>query len=151
MVADRVAQILDRLRSDGGRVTAARRRVVEALVTGPHHHVTAPELLVSVREVDPHAQESTVYRTLERLVEIGALTPIETPGAATTYHLASVAHHHLVCDRCGRVVGAPADLLDEVAARLRAEHGFVLRPDAVTLPGRCVDCSDPAPPDADHP
>jgi Fur family ferric uptake transcriptional regulator len=151
MDAERVAAILDRLREDGGRITASRRRVVETLVSGGHHHVTAPGLVAAVRAVDPDAQESTVYRTLERLVEIGVLTPIEAPGAATTFHFASAAHHHLVCDSCGRVVGAPSDLLGAVAQRLRAEHGFVLRPDAVTLPGRCLDCTDPTPPDADHP
>lgn len=146
----RVDAILDRLREGGGRVTEARRRVVEALVVGDGHHVTAPELVAAVRHLDADAQESTVYRTLDRLVAVGVLTPIETAGAATTFHFATAAHHHLVCDRCGRVTGAPPDLLDGVAERLSAEHGFVLRSDAVTLPGRCVDCSSPAPADPHH-
>lgn len=130
-------------------MTAARRAVVEALVIGPHH-TTVAEVLAAVRRHDPDAQESTVYRTLDRLVELEVVTPIETAGGATTFHLPSVAHHHLVCDRCGRVTGAAPDLLDEVAERLRSEHGFDLRADAVTLPGRCVDCAAPSPADVDR-
>lgn len=136
----RVDAILERLRSDGGRVTAARRHVVEVLVALEGHHVTAPELVAAVRAADPDAQESTVYRTVDRLVAHEILTPIETAGGATTFHFSTAAHHHLVCERCGRVLGAAPDLLAEVADRLRREHGFELRADAVTLPGRCIDC-----------
>ncbi|MGH9215831.1 MAG: transcriptional repressor [Acidimicrobiales bacterium] len=49
-------------------------------------------------------------------------------------------HHHLVCDRCGAVAEAPADLLDAVAARLRREHGFVLDPAGTPLHGLCASC-----------
>lgn len=83
-----------------------------------------------------------MYRTLDRLVEVGAVTRIEVDGGSAVFHLAAAAHHHVVCERCGRLVGVPASLLDAVAARLRRDHRFVLRSDAVTLPGRCVDCED---------
>jgi Fe2+ or Zn2+ uptake regulation protein len=42
---------------------------------------------------------------------------------------------------CGEVVEADGDLLDEVAARVRDRHGFVLRPEASTLTGRCASCA----------
>jgi Fur family ferric uptake transcriptional regulator len=144
-VSDPVADILERPRDDGGRVTESRVAVVDALVNGPTHHVTANDLLDNLRRGRPGFHESTVYRTLERLVDVGAVTRIEVDGGPAVFHLAASAHHHVVCDRCGRVVGVDASLLDPVARRLRRDHGFVLRSDAVTLPGRCVDC------DADHP
>ena len=124
-------------------MTAARRHVVEVLVALDGHHVTAPELVAAVQAADPDAQASTVYRTIDRLVAHAILTPIETAGGATTFHFATAAHHHLVCDRCGRVQGAAPDLLADVAERLRRDHGFDLRADAVTLPGRCLDCEAP--------
>jgi len=139
--------ILARLRIDGARVTASRVAVVEELVGSPTHHLTASELLESLRVHRPGFQESTVYRTLDRLVEVGAVTRIEVDGGPAVFHLASAAHHHVVCERCGRVVGVPASLLDAVAARLRRDHGFELRADAVTLPGRCVDCETEHPAD----
>lgn len=142
-----MAEILERLRLDGSRVTSSRVAVVSALVDGSSHHVTAVDLLQTLRRERPDFQESTVYRTLDRLVEVGAVTRIEVDGGPSVFHLADSAHHHVVCDRCGRVVGVDASLLEPVARRLRRDHGFVLRSDAVTLPGRCVDCGNDRPPD----
>lgn len=146
MTDAQVAQILDRFRAAGGRVTDARRQVVEALVAADGHHITAPQVLDAVRRQDPAFHESTVYRTLDRLAELGVVTVIEVAGGPAVYHLPTRAHHHLVCDRCGRVVGASPDLLRTVADRLRAEYGFELRAEAVTLPGRCVGCEVPTGP-----
>lgn len=143
-MADARAQaILDRLRGRGVRLTAPRVAVVEALVASPVHHVTAGDLVDRLRRDDPGFHESTVYRSLDRLVDVGAVTRIEVDAGPAVYHLAAAPHHHVVCDRCGRVIGVPAELLDAVARQLRADHGFELRADAVTLPGRCVACGGP--------
>ncbi len=132
--------IIDLLRADGARITESRVAVVKALVDGPRHHVTAVDLLRALRRDHDEFPESTVYRTLDRLVAVGGVTRIEVDGGPAVYHVATSAHHHVVCDRCGRVFGVDAALLEPVARRLRSEHGFVLRAEAVTLPGRCVDC-----------
>jgi Fur family ferric uptake transcriptional regulator len=144
MPNDRVEEILGRFRAGGGRVTEPRRAVVHALVASTHHHVTVPALLQALRQVDPDVHESTVYRTLDRLADLGVVTPIEQPGGPTVYHLPERAHHHLVCEGCGRIVGASPDLLTSVGERLAAEHGFALRHEAVTLPGLCAECAGAA-------
>jgi len=144
-VADGGAQeILDQLRRSGVRLTGPRVAVVEALVASPGHHVTAGEVVEHLRRVDPGFHESTVYRSLERLVEAGLITRIEVDSGPAVYHLTTAPHHHVVCERCGRVTGVPADLLDGVAKKLLGAHSFELRTDAVTLPGRCIRCPEPA-------
>jgi Fur family ferric uptake transcriptional regulator len=57
------------------------------------------------------------------------------------FHLSVAQHHHLVCDRCGTVAEAPADVLGAVAARVRREHGFLLDPGVTPLHGLCASCS----------
>ena len=147
MADERTEAILERFRARGGRVTAARTVVVEALVRGPGHHLTAAEVVARVRSVDPDVHESTVYRNLDALAELGVVTRIEGAGGAVVHHLPEQAHHHLVCERCGRVSGADPELLAAVASQLVADHGFVLREEAVTLPGRCAACvADPTGP-----
>lgn len=134
-------RLVERLRAAGVRLTAPRLAVVESMASAGGHHLTAGDLLATLRLGDPRFHESTVYRTLDRLVEIGLVTRIDADGGPVVYHLTVTdPHHHVVCDRCGLVTGVPADLLDPVAARLSADHGFVLRADAVTLPGRCQVC-----------
>jgi Fe2+ or Zn2+ uptake regulation protein len=137
-------EIVDRLRRAGGRVTRSRRAVIDALVRGPGHHMTAAEIVAGIRADDPEFYESTVYRTLDRLLALGVIERVQLGAGGAVFHLPHVPHHHLVCQRCGEVLEIPATLLDDLAARVHAEHGFRLRPSASTLVGSCRQCDDVA-------
>jgi len=134
-----VEHILERLREDGGRVTGSRRRIVEAIVGSDDHHLTAASLIETLRQDDPDAHESTVYRTLDRLAALDILEPVQITPGAVVFHLRERRHHHLLCDACGRVIETDPDLLDQVIDRVEAEHGFTIRA-AATLHGRCRAC-----------
>lgn len=140
MLDDPVTMILDRLRRNGGRVTGPRRRVIEAIVTTPSHHLTAAEVVSAVRADDPDFYESTVYRTLDRLVELGVVERVQLGPGAAIFHLPDRPHHHLVCEQCGGVLEVSPDLLDDLADQIVADHGFTLRPSASTLIGVCQEC-----------
>lgn len=138
---------MERIRASGGRVTQSRRMVVERIVAGGEHHVTAPELIDALRDVDPDFHESTVYRVLERLTELQVVEPVHVRSGVTIFHLAEDRHqhHHLVCDTCGSVTETSSDLLDDVAARAAARHDFTVKVDSpATLVGRCASCRDGA-------
>jgi Fur family ferric uptake transcriptional regulator len=140
-------EILSLLRAHGDRVTASRRAVVEALVAGGHH-VTADEIVARVTAVagggdgarDADAHRATVYRTLDRLEELGVVSHVHLGHGPSTFHLDDRPHHHAVCSSCGAVVEVPLDALDGLAARLRDEHGFELSSQHFALSGRCASC-----------
>lgn len=138
----RVERVLAQLRDGGGRVTSSRRVVVEALFTSSDHHLTAREVADAAQRVAPDLHESTVYRILDRLAELGVVQRLELGAGAVVFHVASSDHHHLLCDGCGAVLQAEGDLLDEVADRVRRDHGFSLRSGVSTLRGRCAACTD---------
>jgi Fur family transcriptional regulator, ferric uptake regulator len=126
-VDDTLDDILDRLRRDGGRVTASRRAVIDAMLTSTSHHMTAADVVDAVRADHPDFHESTVYRTLERLADLGVIARIQIGPGPAVFHLS--------------VAEAPAGLLGAVAARVRRDHGFVLDPGATPLHGLCASCS----------
>jgi Fur family ferric uptake transcriptional regulator len=150
-------EILALLRAHGDRVTASRRAVVEALVAGDHH-VTADEIVARVtatagraatgedcggedgRGGDPEAHRATVYRTLDRLEELGVVSHVHLGHGPSTFHLDERPHHHAVCASCGAVVEVPLDALDDLASRLRDDHGFELS-QHFALTGRCAACA----------
>lgn len=141
-------EILALLRVHGDRVTASRRAVVEALVAGGHH-VTADEIVARVAAAaaggcggagDPEAHRATVYRTLDRLEELGVVTHVHLGHGPSTFHLDDRPHHHAVCASCGAVVEVPLDALDDLTSRLRDDHGFELSPH-FALTGRCSSCA----------
>jgi len=145
MSDERVRTILDQLRRQGGRVTGPRRRVIEAMLASPSHHLTAAEVVSAVRVDDPDFYESTVYRTLDRLVELAVIDRVQLGPGATIFHLSHRPHRHLVCEHCGEVTEVPADLFDELAERVNAEHRFFLRSSASTLVGSCERCESSRP------
>ncbi len=135
-----IDDVLALVRGAGGRVTAARRAVITALLDGSREHLTAEDVAERVQRQHPDVHLSTVYRTLEALEELGVATHAHLGHGPSTYHLASDPHHHAVCNDCGAVVHLPADLLDDVADRMRSEAGFELAAPHFSLPGRCAAC-----------
>ncbi|HLU42835.1 MAG TPA: Fur family transcriptional regulator [Microthrixaceae bacterium] len=127
------------LRQRGGRVTAARRAVVEALLDGAEH-LTADDVVEIVQASHPEVHRSTVYRTLDRLEQLGAVTHVHLGHGPSTFHLAHRPHHHAVCEVCGAVIEVPWDALDGLADQLRREHGFELSHQHFALSGRCAAC-----------
>jgi len=108
-MANTVDELVAQLREGGARVTTARRLVLTALVQGASHP-TAEELLAAVRTLAPDVHASTVYRNLEELERLGVVIHNHLGHGAATYHLATEAHGHLVCEVCGDTIEACAEV-----------------------------------------
>ena len=128
------------LRARGDRMTAPRRAVLTVLARRQSH--LAPEQVVAaVAGLDTGIHRASVYRALETLNDLGVVQHVHLGHGTTAYHLAAEHRHlHAACGRCGAVVDLPGDLLDQVAARLESDAGFVLDPAHVALSGTCSAC-----------
>lgn len=136
-----IDDLLERVRGGGGRVTTARRAVLEAVIDGGGHHLTAEEVANVVRARHPDVHLSTVYRSLDAFEEAGVLVHVHLGHGPSVYHLTGNLHHHAVCDRCGAFIELPLGVLDDLAERLRAEHGFVVTGHHFALIGHCRRCA----------
>ena len=133
--------LLGALRSDGLRITAARRAICDVLAELHDQHLSAADILEQASRTTPMDQ-STVYRTIEVLEAKEMLTHTHVGHGALVYHLADEpAHQHLVCSRCGATTAlAEADVagfFDEVETKT----GFVADPSHVALSGVCASCA----------
>jgi Fur family ferric uptake transcriptional regulator len=135
-----VDALITRLRGSGGRVTTARRAVLEAIVDAGSAHLTAEEVAASVHRSTPEVHLSTVYRTLESLEQLGLLRQARLGAGPVSYHLAVDEHHHAVCTVCGRVIQLSAATLAPVTRRLAKDHDFVADPHHLTITGHCAGC-----------
>lgn len=139
-VEARIAATLELLRQDGGRVTTARRAVVRTLYAGDDHHVTAEDVAAAVQADHPDVHLSTVYRTLEALEGLDVVARVDLGSGPAVFHLVDHIHHHLVCERCGTVIEAPADAFDPLAVALDQRFGFAAAPHRLTITGLCRGC-----------
>ena len=130
----------DDIRAQGRRMTVQRRLVLEA-VQRARHHITADEIARRVRAKHPQIDPSTVYRNLEALEELGYVTHSHVDDRVTRWHRADVAPHgHLVCRSCGGETEIGPPVLEALAKRLRADHGFDADLAHSAIVGICRQC-----------
>ena len=135
------ASTADRLREAGGRVTRQRLLVADAL-TAVGRRVSAQELYEHLRRRDPSIGRATVFRTLEALVVAGVARRLEREGHIYAYVACRpVHHHHLACDRCGRVEEIGEGFIAPVAERVAAELGFTIDDARLDFYGLCAQCA----------
>lgn len=136
------------LRSRGRRLTRQRQLIWEALVAEPDSHLSAEDVVERVRVGLPTVSPSTVYRTLELLVDEGLLVRTDLGAGRAYYEPAREhQHHHVVCERCGAVVHLHDEVLGELRERVEKTSGYALGAGEVTLFGHCPACRPrPQPP-----
>jgi Fur family ferric uptake transcriptional regulator len=130
----------DRLHAAGERVTAQRILIADALeaVGG---QVTAQELYDRLHERHRGIGRATVFRTLEALVSAGVARRLERDGHVYGYVACRPQHHHhLACDRCGRVEEIDEAYVIPVADRVASDLGFVIDDARLDFYGRCAAC-----------
>ena len=131
----------DRLAAAGERVTRQRLLVADALASAGRQ-VTAQGLYERLRRLDPRIGRATVFRTLEALVAAGVARRLEQDGHVYGYVACRPEHHHhLACDRCGRVEEIGEGYITPVAERLAAEHGFQIDDARLDFYGMCARCA----------
>jgi Fe2+ or Zn2+ uptake regulation protein len=138
--SEAVEEVLALVRARGGRVTTARRLLLEVLFEGAEHR-TAEKLAADVQERAPDTHLSTIYRNLEELERLGVLVHCHLGHGPATYHLAGAAHAHLVCGECGTTFEAPDQLFASLAREARRRYGFDIDPHHFAVLGRCQACS----------
>ena len=135
-MSEHAARTLEALRTDGRRVTTARRLVIELLARTPDH-LTAEDLATRIHTLHPEVHLSTVYRTLDSLAEWGLVEHVHQPHGPSFFHLAS-EHVHVVCEVCGRIRDIPGGEFDTLIAALGNRYGFELHLGHAALTGRCT-------------
>ena len=127
----------------GYRLTPQRTLVWDVL-RASDGHMTAEQVSQAVQEHFPHVNISTVYRTLELLVELDVVRETRLGPSRRYFEIEEdLPHHHLVCRDCGGVEHIHDGDLGDLSERLRVDHGFA--PREVTVFGRCAVCIAKAP------
>lgn len=127
------------------RYTRGRRRLVAVLLAAE-----APLTITQILEADRTLAQSSVYRNLTILEDVGAVTRIVTRDDFARYelaeHLTQHHHHHLICSACGDVADFALDSRTEAnleKALNRAAKAAGFDPDAhrLDLLGTCEACA----------
>ncbi|WP_246536093.1 MULTISPECIES: Fur family transcriptional regulator [Saccharopolyspora] len=126
------------LHQRGMRMTPQRQLVLDAV--RELGHATPEQACKKVQEIAPTINITTIYRALDLLEQLGLVRHTHLGHGAPTYSAEEHEHVHLACHRCGRIDEVAIETMDELADKLRAEHGFALDATHLALSGTCREC-----------
>jgi Fur family ferric uptake transcriptional regulator len=130
------------LEREGFRAGAARTRVVDALAR-QNCCATAQEIADELRDEQGRVGIASVYRALEVLDRLGLVHRLDVGDGTARYeaaHPGGEHHHHVVCNRCGRVAQFADDRLEQAIATLSQRLEFTIDQHDVVLRGTCPNC-----------
>jgi Fur family transcriptional regulator, ferric uptake regulator len=133
----------EELRRAGHRSGGARTAVLE-VIAAQDCCLTAQEIFDDLRATGRDAGIASVYRALELLARMRLVRRVELAEAAA-YEPALPGgehHHHVVCDRCGKVSPFEDEALERAIDRLAGRLEYDVGGHDVVLRGACRDCRD---------
>jgi Fur family transcriptional regulator, ferric uptake regulator len=126
----------------GHRWGAARLAVVDVLAS---HRccLTARDIADELRGQGQKTGIASVYRALDLLHELGLVQRLDVGDGTARYEPADPSgehHHHLVCDRCGRVTAFEDERLELAIDALARRVDHAIDAHDVVLRGACPSC-----------
>lgn len=129
------------LNQRGGKWTAPRRTVFEALVT-QDKPITAYQLLDHIGATKAPIKPPSVYRALAFLQEMGLVVKVEGLNAfmMCKHTHAHSQHVFFVCDSCGDTDEHCSDKITDNLTKSALVRGFKPSRQIVELHGQCTNC-----------
>ena len=128
--------IIQRLALRGHRITASRRKVLEALFAAPAHF-TVEDVIQRVRGVG----RATIFRTMKLLQDLNVVCRVRMDDGSLHYRLSARGHHHhLVCRSCGRVEDFATCDVSSLVDQLTRATEYEIEGHWLEVYGRCSSC-----------
>ena len=138
-IQEQLARLRTYVSENKMKTTQQRDRIAEVFF-GMKDHLSAEQLLISVREVAPTVSLATVYRTLKLLTDAGLADARNFGDGQTRFEPAGDQeehHDHLICITCGTMVEFVDDRIESLQHAVAKEHGFSIVNHKMELYGEC--------------
>ena len=125
------------------RPTRQRTVILERLARTAQP-ITAQSLHAELNRGDQRGPGlATVYRTLQALADAGLARSFPAGEGELAYKLcAPEHHHHLICERCGRVEEIPSCEMEQWASKIARKRGFSVTSHQADIYGICERCAE---------
>ena len=132
-------KVTQKLSERGFRITPQRRVILHILMHA-NAHLTPAEVYEEARRSIPGLTETTVYRTLEFLTQVGLAQEAFSKTSKSAYEISGYAHHHLICRKCGKEIEIPHVKMKPLCEEIETETGFQLMQNHLSFFGLCPIC-----------
>ncbi|CAM3888086.1 Fur family transcriptional regulator [Alicyclobacillus pomorum] len=135
----------DILKGAGLRVTPQRDAILRHILTN-RGHMSADEIYRAMQHILPNLSVSTVYNTLKCLSDVGLIREIKFGDAASLFDANTSPHHHMVCNKCGKLIDFYLPSTPNVT-HIAEQEKFHIEEMHIAVRGICNDCAKSREPD----
>jgi Fur family ferric uptake transcriptional regulator len=131
--------------SDAGYRRGGARGAILELLDEQACALSAVEIERALSDRRREVSRASVYRVMEELAEIGLVQRVEIGRGIVRYEPVRHGrghHHHLVCDRCGRLEPFTDEGLERAIRRLSERLPAQVSEHEIVLHGACEDCAE---------
>lgn len=122
------------------RTSSVDQTIID-LLSKEHAHLTSMQVYEEISKRLPAVNQSTVYRSLERLATNGKVSVSDMGTGSAVYEILDGSpHHHLVCQQCGNVSTIGDDDVSDFFARIQEKNQFKVITNHLILFGTCKTC-----------
>jgi Fur family ferric uptake transcriptional regulator len=126
--------------------TSSVEQIILETLSKEHRHLTSHQVYEEIRPRLPAVNPSTVYRALERLANIGKVSISDMGTGSAVYELlADGIHHHLVCQKCGRISTIDHAEIQNFFTAVQQKNHFNILTNHLILFGICDQCQETDP------
>jgi Fur family ferric uptake transcriptional regulator len=139
-----------RFKNHGIRLTQPREIVI-GILHGTDDHLSASEVYIKAHKENPSIGLTTVYRTLDMLVQMGIVQKFDFGDGCARFELVNNPegkghHHHLVCLSCKKIIDY-SEMMDEeksflkkIESQLEEKYDFNIIDHVIRFQGYCKSC-----------
>ena len=127
-------------------LTKGAQKVFE-LLEQSHELSSAQDIYGKLRtEEDKAPGLTTVYRSLESLVQMGLVQAVDLGDGERRYEVVAPGehHHHLVCTKCGNSTHLDSCLVEDIEDAIRRKYKFQIDSHIFEVFGVCEACTGKA-------
>lgn len=122
------------------RFSPQRDHVLE-LINASGTHLSAHEIYLRAKKKHPNLSQATVYRNLEQLEELQAISAMQGPQGITFYEPFTEPHHHFVCRVCRQIQNLDAPNVNICTSCITKKSPVKIESMVTTLFGVCAKCN----------
>jgi Fur family peroxide stress response transcriptional regulator len=136
----RIAQTLERLKSQDFRITPQRLLVIRILAES-EGHPTVEEIYEEVKAEFPTTSLATVYKTISLLKELDEVLELGFPDGSNRYDgNKPFPHPHVICTKCKKITDPALINLDDLSQQMSRKTGYRIFSHRLDFFGLCPEC-----------
>lgn len=138
--AQRLEQMLFKLKERSFRLTPQRMAVLEILASS-QGHPTVAQVYEEVRAKFPTTSLATVYKTVILLKELGEVLELGFPDGSNRYDGARpLPHPHIICTGCRQIMDPELSSIDHLSQEMTKKTGYKIQYHRMDFFGLCPAC-----------